>query len=265
MGQKKGLGVLGWVLIGCGGLIVLGGAVMVVGGLFVFNKAKEVAEEFEQNPELAQAKWMARLHPDIDLVSSDPEKNTVTFFNNKTEEEFVANLNDIREGKFTIKNVDGKTVFGLETNQTDGSVAVTTKEGTTVFSGDGDGDGGGTVTMSSQAGTAVYGSGKKAKLPTWLDPYPGTEPKGAYSAQTDKGDSGMFTMETGDSVDQVSEHFKKKLKDLGLNPGTNRWEVNGKLTATVTGRSADRKREVSVNVTDATGVTQITLTYSDRN
>ena len=59
--QKKGLGVLGWILIGCGGLFVLVAVALVAGGFFVANKAKQAGldpELMKSNPGLATAKMI---------------------------------------------------------------------------------------------------------------------------------------------------------------------------------------------------------------
>ena len=57
--QKKGLGVLAWLGIGCGGIIVL-----VVIGLVVFSvmfapKFKKLADDMQKNPTRATAELMA--------------------------------------------------------------------------------------------------------------------------------------------------------------------------------------------------------------
>jgi len=59
--QKKGLGVLGWLGIGCGGLMVL----LIIGGILaapmlkkLVGGAKAVAEEMKTNPTRATASAM---------------------------------------------------------------------------------------------------------------------------------------------------------------------------------------------------------------
>jgi hypothetical protein len=53
--QKKGLGPLAWLGIGCGGLIVIILVVVVAAGVWLGPKAKQLAEEMQKNPTRAAA------------------------------------------------------------------------------------------------------------------------------------------------------------------------------------------------------------------
>lgn len=48
--QKKGLGPLAWLGIGCGALIVIVLIIVVVAGVWLGPKAKQFAEEMQKNP-----------------------------------------------------------------------------------------------------------------------------------------------------------------------------------------------------------------------
>src|SRR5579864_4825919 len=76
-----------------------------------------------------------------------------------------------RDGKFTVKH-DGK-------------------ESVVISSGKGDN---GSVEIKSADGTVKIGGGAAAgKVPTWIPDYPGSDPQGAFSAQTNEGSSGSFS------------------------------------------------------------------------
>src|SRR5262245_9254537 len=79
---KKGLGPLGWILIGCGGLVVI--CMMAAGACFFV--AKRQVDKFQKNPTLAAAELAARLNPDVEVVSKDEDKGTLTIKNKKTGE-----------------------------------------------------------------------------------------------------------------------------------------------------------------------------------
>lgn len=53
--QKKGIGALGWLGIGCGALIVLIIVVVVGVGIFAGPKLKQLGEEMQKNPTRAAA------------------------------------------------------------------------------------------------------------------------------------------------------------------------------------------------------------------
>jgi hypothetical protein len=80
--QKKGLGVLAWLGIGCGGIIVL-----VVIGLIVFSvmfgpKLKQFAEEAQKNPTRATATAMVTVGSGtLELVAEDDVNKRYTVKN----------------------------------------------------------------------------------------------------------------------------------------------------------------------------------------
>src|SRR5579862_1895754 len=71
-----------WVLAGCGGLIVLGGLVF---GLIVF-KTRQFVHSAQKNPAFAAARLLAAANPDIDVLSTDEDRGTMTVRNKKTGE-----------------------------------------------------------------------------------------------------------------------------------------------------------------------------------
>ena len=193
---KKGLGPLTWVLIGCFGLLVLGMIGAFVGGIFIFDKAKDVLGEFEENPVVASAKLIAAANPEIEFVSSDEDGRTVTFRDTRTQKEFTFNYQDIEEGKVQFSSPYESVSVDIETDQEDeGKVTITTKEGTTTFGA---------------------GRGVAAEFPDWVPVYPGTTPEGTYSTDSAQVRSGAYTITLKDSLEEIVNYYVAAIKKAGL-------------------------------------------------
>ncbi len=112
---KKGLGPLGWILIGCGGIILIG--FLVLGALGWFAKKK--IDQFAENPTFNAAKLVVQMNPELELVSSDEKTGTLTIKNKKTGEVTTLSAEDAKEGRWTFKNDKGETAtFGAGSAQT---------------------------------------------------------------------------------------------------------------------------------------------------
>src|SRR5262245_44092740 len=106
---KKGMGVWGWVAIGCGVVLLLCLGTCFATGMFVKHKIGGMASDFPKNPAKAAAELAIKMNPDVELVSSDDEKMTVR--DKKTGEEVTVNFADAKEGKFSFKTKEGETTF----------------------------------------------------------------------------------------------------------------------------------------------------------
>jgi hypothetical protein len=95
---------IAWVGIGCGGLLLLA----IVAGVFVIYIAKSKLEKFATNPEKAAAELMVSWNPDMEMVSQDEEKGTMTI-RTKDGEEMTLSYNDIAEGRIVVTDKDGNT------------------------------------------------------------------------------------------------------------------------------------------------------------
>lgn len=70
--QKKGLGGLAWLGIGCGGVVALVIIAIVVSSVMFGGKIKEFAEEAQKNPTRATATTMVKLSAgQFELVAED--------------------------------------------------------------------------------------------------------------------------------------------------------------------------------------------------
>ena len=238
---KKGLGPLGWILIGCGGLIVVGGLVfgglMMAGGYFV----KKKAEEFEKNPAFAAAKLAVQVSPDVELVSADEEKGTLTIKNKKTGEVMTISAEDAKEGRWSVETKEGKTVFDASGQK--GTIEVTTDKGE----------------------TATFGATSPQNLPAWLPTYPGGTVQGSYDTTNAEGRTAAFTVTTKDSVSQVLDYYEARLKEAGLKVDKSTYSTNNQISGgSVTATSEDQKRTANVMAAPGEGGTSAVITFQDK-
>ena len=238
---KKGMGPLAWIGIGCGALVLIG----VVAMFAIGYMAKRQLDKFEDNPAMAAATLAIKLNPELELVDSDPEKNTLTVKNKKTGEVVTLNAEDIKDGKLTV----------------------TTDEGTTTLDMDAQGEDGGSMTVTNEKGevaTFSGGGGAPKNLPSWVPIYPGGTATGSYDATTNNERSAAFGVTTSASVDEVLAFYEEKLKGQGLEVQKTTFESNGEKGGSVTGSSSDQNRTVSVLVGSSEQGTQATVTFSEK-
>ena len=77
--QKKGLGPLAWVGIGCGGLIVLGIIAFAVFAIVVGPKAKKLIEEAQKNPTRMVASTMVTVSGgQMEIIAEDDANKRYT-------------------------------------------------------------------------------------------------------------------------------------------------------------------------------------------
>ncbi len=235
---RKGLGPLAWIAIGCGGLILVVGMVMVAGGLFVAKKVKDVAADFEANPAQAAAELVVRAHPDLELVSSDPDHGKLTVRNKTTGEEATFDIADIQNGNFSFETPEGKVDINAS--------GVTTGEGMKISSSQGDVQLGGT-----------------AATPDWVPLYPGASAsQSVFSAVTQEGTNGILALSTADSPEAVVEFYETKLKELGFAVQVTRFSSGSAQSAGVVATASEPNRNLNVGVVREADTTQISLNYN---
>lgn len=191
--------IVPWLLGGCA-VIVLFGGIAVVGGL-MYLKSK--------GPAYLITKVITASNPNLDVVSVDSNTNKVTVRDKSTGKTYTVNFEDAKKGKLVL--------------QEDGKDAVTV-----TASGEGDK---GTVEFKSADGNVKIGG--DAKIPTWIPEYPGSQPKGTFSAQSNEGTAGTYAFKTSDSADKVSKFYEDSFKSAGLEVNSNLTSQNGKTSAGV--------------------------------
>jgi hypothetical protein len=240
--QKKGLGPLAWVAIGCGAIIVIVCIVFAAAGYFLKTR---VVDPLKKNPTMAVAKAIVAANPDLDLVSSDDEAGTLTVHNKKTNETVTINANDAKNGNFKITS-DGKTSASMSFG----------KDGITVKAQDANG----------QVSTFTAG-GNSGNLPAWLPAYPGATIKGGFSSNSGTQSAQSLTLTTSDSPDKVLAFYQDRLKSNGLTvqPVTTMAAGGQTSTGLVSAASPDKTRQAQIIVTQASGVTTAAITYEEKH
>jgi len=235
------MGPLAWVGIGCGVILVIGVIAMFAIGFF----AKRQLDKFGDNPAMAAATLAVKLNPDLELVDSDAEKNTLTIKDKKTGKVVTLSAEDIKEGKLTF----------------------TTKDGTTTLDGSSTGDGG-TLKVTNEKGEQAVlsaGAGAPKNLPSWVPVYGGAKVEGSYDATTAEGRNAMFTVTSGDSVDQVAEFYQSQLESAGLKVERSSYETAGNKTVILAGTTDGDKRMANIIVTTNEGQTLARVTFGEKN
>ncbi len=223
-----------WVLAGCGGLIVI---VALIFGVIAY-KARQFVHTAQHNPAYSIARLAAAANPDIEVLSTDEDKGTMTVRNKKTGETLTINLQDAAKGKFVFEQNGKKAEINAQGSGDQGSFEVKSSEGTVKF-------------------------GTDNKLPDWLPAYPGSTPKGVFSAQGPNGLSGTYGFTTSDSIDQVIRFYEDSLKKAGMKVTTNSMQQNGSTGfSMVSGEDPATKRKVLVTASPSQGATGVSMTFS---
>jgi len=237
---KKGMGPLGWIAIGCGAIAVLGILALAVGG-YMFKK--KIVDPIQENPTMAAAEMIVKLNPELELVSSDPDKNTLTIREKSTGKVVTISAEDIEQGKITFETAEGKTVVDASSSGESGSVRVTGPEGAEV----------------------TWGGEAPKDLPSWVPIYPGSEVQAALDATNAEGRTVSFTAATEDGIDEVIPYYEQSLRDAGLTVNKTTMETNGEPSAILAGNSEDNTKTVTVMIGQQDGKTMATINFNAKN
>ena len=235
---KKGMGPLAWVGIGCVVIIILCGIAFGIMGWM----AKRAIDKYGKNPGMAAAVLMVKANPDLELVNTDEKANSITVKDKKTGETttFTADAN----GKFSFKNDKGESATFDASGGNGVSVQSTDEKG--------------------QVATFNAGAGSPQNLPSWLPVYPGGTVSGTYDTNNNEGRTAAFTVTTKDDSNKVIDYYDAQLKGAGLTTEKSTYSSNGQNGGTVTGKSADGKREASVMVSTNTEGSQAVVTFTEK-
>lgn len=226
-------------------MLVLLGVLALAGGYFVMQKARQAGIDpalMKQNPALATAKLITAMNPNLETISVDESKGTITVRDKSTGKLLTANLSDARKGKFVFQE-EGKEAVTVETNGDGASGHVK------VTSGDG------TMTMGANAG----------KLPGWLSAYPGASVEANLSAEGKDGFSGNFTFKTKDAADKVIQFYTDALKNAGLKVTTNATQQEGKNSGgMLSAEDEGKKRSIVIFVGNEGDETNVNLQVQEK-
>ena len=235
---KKG-GALKWVLIGCAGFLLIGA--ITVGGFiwYGYNQARRAGLDTDlmrRNPMLAVAKVAVMNNPDVEFVSLDEAKNTITVRERKTGKVITINAEQIEDGEISIDE-DGEEKVKIKGDSENGALDIQTPEG-----------------------NVKVGSGSATNIPAWLPLYPDADIEGNYSTESKESSSVGFSFKTEDSIDEVVSFYESKLKEMGMNITKTNSQQDGQTSASVSGHDKDSKRFITVAVSVVEGTTQAFVT-----
>jgi len=233
---KKGMSPIAWIGIGCLGLLLI--AAVSCGVLYYMGKRAL------SNPGMTAAKMAVRMNPDLELVDSDDAHSTLTVKNKKTGETVTINADDIKNGKLSVKTDKGTATFDSSSGQ-GVNIQATDEKG-------------------QKTTTTFGGQGAPQNLPSWLPVYPGGTVQGTYDTTNADGRTAAFTVTTPDASTKVIDYYEAQLKSAGLPAEKSTYTTNGQTGGTVTGKSADDKREASVMVSTTNGNTQAVITFTEK-
>jgi hypothetical protein len=237
---RKGMSPLAWIGIGCVVILILCGIAFGIMGYF----AKRALDRVSKNPTMAAAELMVRANPDLELVKADEDHNTITVKDKKTGETTTISADDAKNGKWSIKTDKGTATFDASSGQ-----------GINIQATDDKGQ---------KSTTTFGGAGAPQNLPSWLPTYPGATVQGTYDTTNAEGRTAAFTVSTKDDSTKVIDYYESQLKGAGLPAEKSSYTTNGTTGGTVTGKSADGKREASVIVSSSNGTTQAVITFSEK-
>lgn len=238
---KKGLPIWAWFGIGCAGLLALIMIVLLVGAMFVTKKVKEVAGDFEKNPEIAAARMLVKLNPEIEEVEVNEDEGTITVRNKETGEVFTADVDDLKEGRFTITGEDGTAVITAGVGDEEDSYKITAGGQTMELSG-------------SDSGT----------VPSWIPVIPGGEVEPLFTMSADGVTRGSVKIVTDQDAEQVLEFYQEEMEQAGFEIQTSSYSGGGESVNMLTGQIEDSQKSLIVNVTvDSDDEVTVALTYSE--
>ena len=121
----------------------------------------------------------------------------------------------------------------------------------------------GKFTMQEDGNKATLTVGGKAKVPTWVPDYPGSDPQGAFSAQGQDGDSGTYTFKTKDASDKVVKYYEEKFNSSGMKVTSNITNQNGEPSAgMLSAQDEASKHTVTVIIGSEGSETSVAVTYA---
>jgi len=236
--QKK-TSPLVWILVGCGGLMVIGAIIAAVVIYWGAHKLRGVAESVKKNPAVFAAKLAVMANKDLEVVSSDDDAGTVTIRNKKTGEEITMNAQDIKQGRLKFKNEKGEEV---------------TFEGSGEHGKEG-------LRIKSNKGSMTFGAGTAEKAPSWVPVYPGGNALASAAEKSATGVAGHLSFQTADSADKVMSFYERELKAEGFS--VERTSMQGVVhLANLNAKADGGRRTVNVIVTPVGDASQVAVQYT---
>jgi len=230
-----------WIVVGVLGFFFLMGLIVMIGFGLVIHKVKE-------NPALAAAKFLTMANPNVEVVSSDSGRNTVTFRDKRTGETITMNFDDIKKGRIEFRGPKG------ERASIDAQRALIDAQRQS-----------GTFELNTPDGSMKFGAGAGAKMPDWVPAYPGSRPEGTFSMQGAQGNAGTFKFTTTYPPQAVISFYEEAFKQAGFKITANAaGQALGSDGGMISAEDAAGKRNCMVMVSSQNGATSATLIFSTK-
>jgi hypothetical protein len=213
-------------------------------GYLAYRKGQEVVNDMERNPAMAAAKLAVAMNPDLETVSVNEGRGTITVKDRRTGKVVTLNFDDVKDGKIVIKG-DGDEDVTIQAKGSEGS---------------------GSLEVKTDKGSVKFGAGSSAEnMPDWLPSYPGSKAEGVFSMRGGDGSTGSFSFTTTDSVDQVLGYYESELKGEDLKVSVTTTKQNGVGGGVVTGEDKSNGRTVVVTVAAKGGGAQVNVTFASKD
>jgi len=231
-------GVFPKILIGCFAVLVVIGIGVTGATWWLSHKLKGFAE----NPAAAMARLAVAGNPELEIVSEDEARKTVTIRSKKTGDVITMNAEDLKQGKLKFKDAKGEEVTF------DASGA---KEG-------------GTVTVTSKEGSMVMGGGDVKDLPAWAPAFPGGKAQAMASKKTAAGGvEGGFMLQTSEPAAKVLDFYQAKLEGQGFKVERAAAQGDG-ATGSLEAKAEQDHRVVNVVAVGSGETTQVNVQFSSK-
>jgi hypothetical protein len=229
---------LTYVLVGCGGVLVLVVLIMMAVGLWVRSKAAE----FKSNPAFAAAKLAMSMNPDVEVLDANQSTGMITLREKKTGKKVTLDFRDIQKGRLSFEGADGQKV-DIEAK--------------------GEGDSG-SLSVKGPDGSMEFGSGASAKAPAWVPKYPGGQVVGTFSAQGAQGEGGTFQVKCSASVEEVASFYERAMKSAGMTIQKHTMQADNKSTIMVMGENTSDGHTVTAAVSSTDQGTTAQIIYGTK-
>ena len=241
--KKKGLSPLAWIGIGCGALVVIVAVALVVVGLIAAKKIKDVAGDFKDNPEMAAARLIVKMNPELEEVSADEQAGTITVRHTKTGEVVTVSIQDLKEGRIKFTTDEGEVSVEATGEGDEGTFSVTR----------------GDETWKMRTGVDTAGD-----IPAWVPVLPGSETESPHVVESEGKTSGGFQLRSTESVEAATTFYRERLEADGFEVNVNSFAIGeGDAGAVVTGSKSDGQRNVTAMIRTDEGATRVVVSYQE--
>jgi len=213
-----------------------------------WHKAKQMGFDptlRQKNPTAAAAKMVATINPDVEVVSTDKDNQTITLRNKKTGKTITVDLEEIKKGKVRFFDKEGKSA----------SISVTSGK---------EGSDSGTLKMETSEGSLQMNSGSSAKLPDWVPLYKDTKPEHVGTLGSDSGLTGGYSASVTDDAESVAGWFEEKLKTAGFVVKRTTMTTDDKHMVMLSGQKDEGTKSVIVSIAGQDTGCKYSVTFAEK-